>query len=282
VASGGDERMSLIEYPDLEQRSPEWYEARCGIVTASAVGLLISKEQPSPIESACPDCGSSPKQFCVSKSRKDRAPVKTFHGLRVEAAGALPSRLVTANTDTSRGLILTLASERITGRVEETPTSFAMQRGVEEEPFARDEYAKHYGDVVELGFMVRDDWGFRLGYSPDGLVGADGLIEIKSRAPKAQVRTVIEDEIPAANYAQLQCGLLVSGRDWIDYVSFSNGMHLWPRRVLPDQDWFNAITDAAMAAEEAIRDIVTRYDLAAANLPATERIPEIDLELKLA
>jgi len=130
--------------------------------------------------------------------------------------------------------------------------------------------------------MVEDRWGFSIGYSPDGLVGDDGLIEIKSRAPKTQVRTVIADEIPAANYAQLQCGLLVSGRKWIDYISFSNGMHLWRERVLPDEKWFDAIADAAMAAEETIRDIVTRYDLAAANLPATERIPELDLELKLA
>lgn len=266
--------MSLTEYPDLEQRSEEWYAARCGIVTASAVGLLISAEQPPPDEFPCPDCESAASVPCVSLV--NGKPIKTFHDGRKLAAAHEQHRLVTATTDTAKSLILTLASERITSRVEETPTSFAMQRGVDEEPFARDEYAKHYGDVVELGFMVRDDWGFSIGYSPDGLVGDDGLIEIKSRAPKTQVRTVIEDEIPAANYAQLQCGLLVSGRKWLDYVSFSNGMHLWARRVEPDQQWFDAITDAAMAAEEAIRDIVTRYDLAAANLPATERIPELE------
>lgn len=271
--------MILTEYPDLEQRSDEWYAARCGIVTASAVGLLISAEQPPPDEFACPDCEQNPAAPCISLV--NGKPIKTIHDGRKIAASTAPPRLVTANTDTARSLILTLASERITGRVEETPTSFAMQRGVDEEPFARDEYAKRYGDVVELGFMVRNFGGFRIGYSPDGLVGDKGLLEVKSRAPKTQVKTIIEGAIPAANYAQLQCGLLVSGRDWIDYLSFSNGMHLWPKRVWPDEQWFDAITDAAMAAEEAIRDICARYEAAVANLPATERIPDLD-EIEVA
>ena len=81
--------------------------------------------------------------------------------------------------------------------------------------------------------MVRS-WGrYKLGYSPDGLVGKDGLVEVKSRRQKAQVLTVVSGEVPAANMAQLQAGLFVSGRDWIDYISFSGGMHLFPIRVYP-------------------------------------------------
>lgn len=266
----------MIEYPELVQGSDEWLQARCGIITASVVGTLIAREQPSPIECACPDCGSSPKQLCVSKARKDRAPVKTFHGLRVEAASALPSRLVTADDEKSRNLIYTLAAERVTGRVEEVFVSRDMQRGTDEEPFARDAYAEHHAPVTELGFVTEDRWGFTIGYSPDGLVGDDGLIEIKSRRQKTHVEIVLADEVPTWHMAQIQCGLLVTGRKWCDYVDFSNGMHLFSKRVLPDPEWFAAIEEAACAAEEQVRDIVTRYDLAVANLPATERIPDLE------
>jgi hypothetical protein len=82
--------------------------------------------------------------------------------------------------------------------------------------------------------MVRDDWGFSLGYSPDGLVGDDGLIEVKCRRQKKHLQTILADEVPPENMAQLQCGLLVSGREWIDYVSYCGGMPMYVKRVYPD------------------------------------------------
>lgn len=273
--------MSLREYPELEQGTDEWLQARCGLITASVVGNLITTEQPSPTEYDCDDCGSKVGALCMNKTRKTPTPLKTFHAARTNAAAAAPGRLVTANTDTARNLILTLAAERITGHVEETYTNRDMQRGKEEEPFARDAYAAAFGEVIELGFMVRDDWGFKLGFSPDGLVGTDGLIEIKSRRAKTHVEIVIGGQMPGHHMAQIQTGLLVSGRKWCDYVDFSNGMHLFTRRIYPDPEWFDAITDAAMAAEEAITEIVTRYDMAVANLPATERIVDLE-EMRIA
>ena len=89
--------------------------------------------------------------------------------------------------------------------------------------------------------MVRDDWGFKIGYSPDGLVGKDGLIEIKSRRPKKHLQTIIAGTVPAENMAQIQAGLLVSGRDWCDYISYCGGMRPWIKRVEPDTRWSPSI-----------------------------------------
>lgn len=264
----------MREYPELEQGSEEWRQARCGIVTASVVGNLISSERPGPTEVACADCESTAGEPC--KDLRNGKAMKGVHSARTQLAATMPARLVTADNDTSRGLILTLAAERITGHVEDVYVNRDMMRGIEEEPFARDAYAEHHSPVTELGFMTEDKWGFTLGFSPDGLVGIEGLIEIKSRRQKNHVAIVLADEVPPQNMAQIQCGLLVSGRIWADYIDFSNGMHLWKKRVWPDETWFNAITDAACAAEESIRDICARYDLAVANLPATERIPELE------
>lgn len=147
-----------------------------------------------------------------------------------------------------------------------------MWRGVMDEPIARAHYAEHHAPVIETGFMVLERDGVRLGYSPDGLVGGDGLIEIKSRRAKTHLTTILTDTVPAANMAQLQCGLLVSGREWIDYVSWCGGMPMHVIRVHPDQRWFDAITAAVEAAEVAIRTHLDHYADRIAGRPATERI----------
>jgi predicted phage-related endonuclease len=138
-------------------------------------------------------------------------------------------------------------------------------------------YAEHFAPVEPLGFMVRDDWGFHIGYSPDGLVGDDGLVEVKSRRAKKHLQTILEDEVPAENMAQLQCGLLVSGRAWIDYVSFCGGMPLYVKRVEPDPAWFDAILAAVTAFEDTASLMVADYTAATEGLPMTERVIEMEM-----
>ena len=222
--------MSLHEYPHVEQGTDEWLALRCGIVTASTVGQLVTPT------------------------------------------------LKVADNDTSRGLTTLLVAERITGWSEPVHVTADMWRGTLEEPLAREKYAEHHAPVTETGFMVRDDWGYRIGYSPDGLVGTDGLIEIKSRRQKKHLRTILADAVPAENMAQLQCGLLVSGRKWIDYVSYCGGMPLWVKRVHPDPDWHKAIIAAVATFEKAAEQMTATYHRAVAGLPATERIDH-DLEI---
>lgn len=187
---------------------------------------------------------------------------------------------VAANDD-SRRFTLTLVAERITGDIEEQYVSNDMLRGILDEPLARDVYSRHYGEAVECGFMVSDDHGFRLGFSPDGLVGDDGLIEIKSPRAKEHLRTILADEVPAQYMPQLQAGLLVSGRQWIDYVSFFGGMPLYVKRVLPDPKWREAIVAAVQGFEDAAAVIAENYTAATRGLPATERRIELPTDLGL-
>ena len=184
----------------------------------------------------------------------------------------LTATLKVANNDTSRGLALTLTAERITGNIDPSFLSADMWRGVEDEPIARDLYAERYAPVEQLGFIVRDFGGYRIGYSPDGLVGDDGLIECKSRLQKIHLQTILDDRVPDENMAQLQCGLLVSGRAWIDYVSYCGGMPLWVKRVTPDLSWQAAILAAVEALEESAADMTARYHAAVEGLPITERV----------
>ena len=191
-------------------------------------------------------------------------------------------QLITAKTlkpaanETARGLVATLAAERITGHVEEVPVSRDMERGTLDEPFARQAYGDHHATVEEVGFMVRElegDWGpLTIGYSPDGLVGEDGLIEIKSRLQKKHLATILADKVPAENMAQIQCGLLVSDRQWCDYVSYCGGMPLWTKRVYRDPAWHEAIHQALEAFEQSARQMIDIYHERTAGCPPTERI----------
>lgn len=271
-------------YKDLEQRSAAWYAARCGIVTASAVGSLISINPPDAITVDCPNCGASAGDPCISAARKTPTPIKTVHDQRTAATVDMPPVIEPVDNDTSRGLIAVLAAERITNHVEDTWVSNDMWRGIESEPYARELYAEHCTDepVTEVGFMVRDFGDFSIGYSPDGLVGDDGLIEIKAPRQKGHLSTVVGNEVPARHMAQLQAGLLVSGRKWIDFVSYSGGMHLWPKRVTPDPRWQDAILRAVEQAEKAITETVAAYEQAVTGLPLAERIDFNTVELKLA
>ena len=268
----------LTTYPDLVQRSPEWYAARCGIVTASSIDALISVGPPNAIEVDCPSCGALAGSPCLSAAQKKPTPIKTLHDPRTKKAAGLPPVYAPADGDTARSLLLTLAAERITGHVEETYSSRIMQRGIFAEPFARDLYGGHHAAVSECGFMVREFDGFKIGYSPDGLVGDGGLIEIKAPLQKRELATVLAGEVPAEHMAQLQCALLVSGRAWIDFVSYCGGMALWVERVTPDPQWRGAIIAAAERAERVIAEHVARYEQATAGMPIAKLI-DFDFEV---
>jgi putative phage-type endonuclease len=193
----------------------------------------------------------------------------------------LTPTLKVADNDTARGITATLVAERITGYTEETPMNSDMWRGVDSEPIARDIYSGHYQQAVEIGFLKRVEADWTLGYSPDGLVGTDGLLEIKAPRQKTHLNTILADTVPPWNMAQLQAGLLVTGRDWIDFVSYCGGMPLYVKRVFPNAEWAEAITAACIRFEDVAAQIESDYLARTHGLPATERIDLNLVELKL-
>lgn len=265
--------MTLTVHDNIVQGTDEWHDVRRGIVTASAVGQLITTRKLGAIEFPCPSCSAAETEPCCSKV--SGAPIKTMHPERVAIARESATTVIEpASSDNSRSLIFLLAAERITGWTDPTYISDDMWRGLDDEPRARAKYAEHYAPVSEAGFMVEDRFGFQIGYSPDGLVGDDGLIEVKSRRSKTQLATILADEVPVDNMAQLQCGLLVSGRSWIDYISYCGGMPLYVKRVYPQTEWFDAIHAAVSAFEETVAEMIATYNSATNGLHPTERTIE--------
>ena len=185
--------------------------------------------------------------------------------------------LKVADNDKTRAHVYELLAQRITGFVPPQYVSDAMLRGQADEIYARAAYAEHFAPVTETGFITNDRWGFTIGYSPDGLVGDDGLIECKSRSGKYQVQTIADDEVPAEYMMQLQTGLLVTGRNWIDFVSYCGGLPMYVKRVEPCPDTQAAIVAAATAFEAKIAEKEQEYR---ATLAGMRRVIETERRIE--
>lgn len=221
--------MTVKYHTDLVQGDDAWRDARCGLICASEVKLILS-----------------------------------------------PS-LKVADNEKTRTHMWELLAQRITRYVEPSFDGFNILRGREDEMIARDLYSKEYAPVKEVGFITNDRWGFTLGYSPDGLVGDDGLLECKSRIQKYQIATVTTDEVPEEFMFQLQTGMLVSERKWIDFNSFCGGLPMWTKRVYPDPVIQQAILSAAHGFELRISEKRAEFDEAikkARTVPTVRRIVE--------
>ena len=203
--------MTVTYHRDLVQGSDEWLAARCGMLTASEMKLILTPT------------------------------------------------LKVADNDKCRAHLWELLAQRITQHVEPHYISDDMLRGQEDELDARALYARHYDPVQEIGFVTRDFGGFRIGYSPDGLIGKDGLIECKSRRQKFQAQTIADLEMPADYEMQVQTGLLVTGRKWLDFVSYCGGMPMIVLRVYPDEKTQAAILAAAEAFETKLAEKLALY-----------------------
>ena len=184
-----------------------------------------------------------------------------------------PAKLAYAKNDKARSHVLELAAQRVTGFVEPQFETYAMARGHEDEIYAREMYQlETKTEVQEVGFITQHfGGGLTLGYSPDGLVGEYGLIEIKSRCQKYQMRTIAEGVAPIEYMLQMQTGMLVSGRKWCDFVSYCQGMPIFVVRVMADANYAEAIINAAIAMECDITAIIDAYNKNAAGRTIAER-----------
>lgn len=189
-----------------------------------------------------------------------------WHALRCGLLTASDVKLIItptlkiASNDKERAHLYELMAQRITGYTEPSYISDDMLRGMDDEIDARAIYDETYGDVLECGFIKRDFGAFTLGYSPDGMVGTAGLIEVKSRRAKYQLEAILTDEVPMDYMLQLQTGLLVTGREWIDYISYSAGLPMYTKRVLPNETMHAAILDAAAKFHEKLDGLLAVYN----------------------
>jgi len=130
--------------------------------------------------------------------------------------------LAKKGTATRENYLWQLVAERLTGQVQESFTNAAMIRGTEQEPIARAAYEAHSGHFVDqIGFVKHPslEW---FGASPDGLVGQEGLVEIKNPNTSTHLQYRKSGQPPAKYRYQMMAQLACTGRKWCDFVSFDS------------------------------------------------------------
>lgn len=118
-----------------------------------------------------------------------------------------------------------LCAEIITQQKQESYNNEYMQWGTETEPQARDYYTLLTGNEVDQVCFVKCEPDslndlIGIGCSPDGLIGSNGLIEIKCPKTATQIETYLSGKMPITHKPQIQGQLMVTGREWCDFVSF--------------------------------------------------------------
>ena len=138
-----------------------------------------------------------------------------------------------------------LICERLTGLKGESFTNAAMQHGTDTEPLARAAYEALKDVLVdEVGFVPHPTIEMA-GASPDGLVGDDGLLEIKCPNTATHIETLISKVVPGKYNTQMQFQMACTGRKWCDFVSFDNRLpeelQLFVMRVPRDEVFIRLI-----------------------------------------
>lgn len=157
---------------------------------------------------------------------------------------------------TRRKYLYTLAGERIAGPSPfDRYTNGHMDRGHAYEDEARDLYSLITGNEIQrVGFMRRGD----VGYSPDGLIGEDGLHEIKTKIYSLHLECLLSDTVPSEHTAQIQGGLWISGRKWLDFCSYSPGLPLFVKRVYRDETYIARLKVEVEAFNSELLELVER------------------------
>lgn len=161
--------------------------------------------------------------------------------------------------------LMQLLCERLTGKIEEGYKSAAMQRGNDLEAEARNWYQLETGESVkEVSFIDHPEINFA-GASPDGLVGAEGLIEIKCPNTATHIETLRKKEPIDRYYKQMQWQMAVTGRKWCDFVSFDNrlpdNLAYFCKRILRDETVIQEI-------EQEVQAFLLELDVTIAELSA--------------
>jgi putative phage-type endonuclease len=182
-------------------------------------------------------------------------------------ASALANVLMKKDAAGYQNYLAQLVCERLTGHPTETFKSAAMEHGNETEPQARAFYELETGlTVAECGFVAHPSISWT-GASPDGLVGSEGLVEIKCPQPAKHMKNLMGGSIDKGYALQMQWQMECTGRAWCDFVSFNPSfpehLKISVRRVEADSKLqgeiraavvaFLADVDAKLDALEAMR-----------------------------
>lgn len=160
--------------------------------------------------------------------------------LAIPTASNFSAVMAKGEGKTRKAYMLRLLGERFTGTAAETFTNDHMERGKIMEDEARQAYAfLTDAEPLRVGFLRNGDKGC----SPDSLIGARGLLEIKTALPHIQIERIFADKVPSEHLAQVQGAIWVGERDWCDFVSYWPKLPLFVKRAYRDEEYIKRLDE---------------------------------------
>jgi len=145
--------------------------------------------------------------------------------------------------------------EVLTGKQPESFTNDYMQRGSELEPLAREAYEAEKLEIVQNGgFWEFDEW---TGSSPDGLIGDDGVLEIKCPAFNTMIEYLTKQRLPSEYFYQVHGQMFVTGRQWCDFVAYHPDLPIFIKRIEASEEVNQQIREAL---DKAIKQVQMKID----------------------
>ena len=165
-----------------------------------------------------------------------------------------------------------VVTERLTGAPVQGFQNAAMLWGTQTEPFAREAYEADTGDLVDqVGFLKHPSVAW-VGASPDGLLGTDGLIELKCPESTTHLGWMEEDRVPPEHIPQIQFQMWVTGRKWCDFASydprFPDHLRLFIKRIERDETYIAML-------ETEVRAFLAEVDKLYARLMDTRSLTDL-------
>jgi len=166
-----------------------------------------------------------------------------------------------APSKTRQSYMLELAAESLTGEVEHFEPNKYMKWGTEKEPEAKSMYELITdNEVSEVAFIKHDT--LNCGVSPDGLVNADGGLEIKCPKTTTQIETFLSGKMPSQHKAQVQGCMWVTEREWWDFVSFDPRIvgesSFFTVRVERDEEYIANLAEQISLFDEELQQLITK------------------------
>ncbi len=168
-----------------------------------------------------------------------------------------------APSKTAQTYMMELIAERLTGEAKPFFENDAMRWGTETEPQARSMYEvnNNFVSVDEVAFIEHSEF---VGVSPDGLIGEDGMLEIKCPTTITQIKRALTYDYSEDYKAQIQMQLWVAQREWCDFVSFDPRIDcdasFLQQRVYRDEEFIDNMKVVTTSFVERMNEIYNKLN----------------------
>ena len=188
-----------------------------------------------------------------------------WYNIRKGKMTASNAETIIANGKGLETYIYNLMAEYYSSAEKENYINADMQRGIDLEPEARLEFEFYTDlDVQEVGFIEYNEF---IGVSPDGLIGDDGLIEIKCPNDSIYFKLLLSNNIKPEYIAQMQMQLYVTDRQYCYFVSYNPNFEksLYIKKITRDEEMIDKLKNGLERGTELIKEIKENFRKVGAN-----------------